>query len=103
LGVHREPNSQSGNSLGNVKVHSLTLSYTPRSMLRDSQTSFLAHNLASPCLGCEPKARVAATKIISNMQERIGMSLVDQVHTLDETKKKKLKHIRYPTLIYWIY
>ncbi len=23
------------------------------------------------------------------MQERIGMSLVDQVHTLDKTKKKK--------------
>jgi len=28
-------------------------------MRHDSRASFLALNLASPCLGCEPKARVA--------------------------------------------
>jgi len=45
-------NSQGGKSLGSVKVHSLTLSFIPG-------LPFLAHNLASPCLGREPKARVA--------------------------------------------
>jgi len=59
LGVHWDSNSQSGNSLGSVKVLSLTLSYTPRNMRCDSQASFLALILASPCLGHEPKARVA--------------------------------------------
>ncbi len=46
----RTPNSESGSSLGSVRVHSLTLSYTPESMRRDSRVSLLAHNLASPCL-----------------------------------------------------
>jgi len=30
----------------------------------DSQASLLAHNLASPCLGREPKARVATMALI---------------------------------------
>jgi len=51
-------NSQSGNSLGSVGVHSLTLFYIPESMKYDSQASLLAHTFASPCLGREPKARV---------------------------------------------
>ncbi len=58
LGVHQDSKSQSGSSLGSVKVHSLTLSYNPESMRCDSWASLLAHNLASPCLGCEPKAKV---------------------------------------------
>jgi len=37
-------------------VHSLTLSFTPGLLL-------LAHNLASPCLGHKPKARVATVGI----------------------------------------
>jgi len=37
-----------------VRVHSLTLSFTPGLLL-------LAHNLASPCFHREPKARVATT------------------------------------------
>jgi len=37
-----------------VRVHSLTLSFTPELLL-------LAHNLASPCFGREPKARVVIT------------------------------------------
>ncbi len=45
------PNSQSGSSFGSVKVHSLGISYTPKSMRRDSQASLLTRNLASPCLG----------------------------------------------------
>jgi len=57
--VHQDSNSQSGSSLGSVRVHSLTLSYTPRSMRCDSQASFLARTLANPCFGREPKARVA--------------------------------------------
>jgi hypothetical protein len=44
-----------------VKVHSLTLSFTPGLPL-------LARNLASPCLGCEPKAKVT-TCCISTFNE----------------------------------
>jgi hypothetical protein len=46
-----------------VGLHSLTLSNIPRSMRCDSQTSLLARAFASPCLGREPKAKVA-TKIL---------------------------------------
>jgi len=42
-----------------VEVHSLTLSHTPGNMKCDSRTSLLAHTFANPCLGCEPKVRVA--------------------------------------------
>jgi len=54
-----ETQTQSGISLGNVKVHSFTLSYTHGSMKCDSWAPFLAHTLASLCLGREPKAKVA--------------------------------------------
>jgi len=57
--VHQDSNSQSRNSLESVRVHSFTLFYTPKSMRCDSQVSLLARNLANPCLGCKPKARVA--------------------------------------------
>jgi len=53
--VRRDSNSQGGSSLGSVKVHSLTLLFTLR-------LPFLARNLASPCLGHEPKARVMTLK-----------------------------------------
>ncbi len=59
LGIHRDSNSQNGSSLESVSVHSLTLSYTPGSMRCDSHDSFLDCTLASPCLGREPKAKVA--------------------------------------------
>jgi hypothetical protein len=42
-----------------VRVQSLTLSYILESMRCDSQASLLVFTLASPCLGCEPKAKVA--------------------------------------------
>jgi hypothetical protein len=58
LEIHRGSNSQSGSSLGSVRVHFLTLSYTPWSMKCDSQASLLACTFASPCLGREPKAKV---------------------------------------------
>jgi hypothetical protein len=60
----RDSNSQSGSSLGSVKVHSLALSYIPRSMKCESQASLLACTLVSPCLGRERKARVATGKLI---------------------------------------
>jgi hypothetical protein len=41
-----------------VKVHSLTLFYI----------LFLAHNLASPCLGHEPKARVAIINALHKLR-----------------------------------
>jgi len=59
LKIHLDYNSQNESSFGSVRVHSLTLSYTPKSMRCESRTSLLAHTFASPCLGREPKARVA--------------------------------------------
>jgi hypothetical protein len=40
-------------------IHSLTLFHTPRNMRCDSRASLLAYTLTSPCLGREPKSRVA--------------------------------------------
>ncbi len=60
-GDHWDSNSQNGGSLGSVKVHSLTFFYTHGSMRCDSRASLLACNLASLCLGHEPKARVTTT------------------------------------------
>jgi hypothetical protein len=51
-------NSQHGSSFGSVKVHSLTFFYI----------LFLAHNLASPCLGHEPKARVAIVNALHKLR-----------------------------------
>jgi hypothetical protein len=62
-GVHRDSNSQRGNSLGSVRVYSLTLSCIPGSMQLDSRASFLARNLATPSLGREPKGRVATNTL----------------------------------------
>jgi len=58
---------QGGSSLGSVRVHSLTLSFT-------LGLPFLARNLVSPCLGCEPKARVVTFLYIT-----IGNILIYQV------------------------
>jgi hypothetical protein len=55
-GAHQDSNSQGGSSLGNVRVHSLTLSFT-------HGLPFLALNLASPCLGCDPKAKVVTNHV----------------------------------------
>ncbi len=46
------------------------LSYTPKSMRCDSRASLLARTLTSPCLGCEPKARVAThfAKVIERLK-----------------------------------
>ncbi len=64
--VHWDSNSQTGNSLGSVRVHSLALSYTLENMRCDSRASLLAFTLASPCLGREPKARVV-TLVLYNL------------------------------------
>jgi hypothetical protein len=50
-----------------VRVHSLALSYTPKNMRCDSRASLLACTLASPCLGHEPKAKVATLKEFKNI------------------------------------
>jgi hypothetical protein len=63
LKVHQNSNLQSGSSLGSVKVHSLTLSYIPKSMKCDSWTSLLARTFTSPYLSREPKARVATKQL----------------------------------------
>ncbi len=44
-----------------MRVYSLTLSRTPRSMRHDSWALLLAYNFATPCLGRKPKARVATS------------------------------------------
>jgi hypothetical protein len=52
-------NSPNRNSFGNVKVYSLTLLH--------SRTSLLACNLATPCLGREPKAKVTTQVCFKSM------------------------------------
>jgi hypothetical protein len=54
-----DSNSQHGSSFVSVRVHSFTLFCTPGNMWSDSWVSLLARNLATPCLGREPKGRVA--------------------------------------------
>jgi hypothetical protein len=61
--VHQDSDSQSESSLGSVRVHSLTLFCILGSMRCDSQASFLARTLVSPCLGHGPKVRVVIANI----------------------------------------
>jgi acyl-CoA synthetase (AMP-forming)/AMP-acid ligase II len=56
-----DSNSHNESSFGSVRVHSLTLFFTLGSTRCDSWASFLVRNLASPYLGCKPKARVTTT------------------------------------------
>ncbi len=64
LEVHQDSNSQSGNSLGGVRVHSLTLSSIPRSMKGDSRASLLARTLVSLCFAREPKVKVVTHHVM---------------------------------------
>ncbi len=61
LEVHRDSISQSGSYLESVRVHSLTLSYTPGSMWCDSWAFSWLAPLQPLCLGRKPKARVVTT------------------------------------------
>ncbi len=63
LGVHQDSNSENGSSFGSVSVHSHTLPH--------SRALLLTCTLANPCLGREPKARVATTmqKITNEYKE----------------------------------
>jgi hypothetical protein len=61
-----------------VRVHFLTLSYTPGSMRCDSWASLLACTLVSPCISHEPKVRVMTTKIVASLE----MLNPTNVHTL---------------------
>jgi len=70
MGVHLVFNFQSGNSLGSVKVHSLTLSHTPKNMKCDFMFSHLVCTFASPCLSCEPKAKIATYTMNALMATR---------------------------------
>jgi hypothetical protein len=82
------PIPQSGSSFGNVKVHSLTLSYIPGNMKCDSRASLFALTFANPCIGREPKAKVATWMAlwtiilvleIFNKLRRVGMNLATNV------------------------
>jgi len=57
LGVHRDSNSQSGTPLGCEGSFPHTFLHS-REYVVWFLASFLACNLANPCLGREPKARV---------------------------------------------
>jgi hypothetical protein len=59
----KTPTPKVGAHLGLWGVHSLTLSYTLRSMKCNSRASLLARTFASPCLGHKPKARVTTETI----------------------------------------
>jgi len=102
--VHRDSNSQSGNSFGSVGVHSLTLSNTPGSMKCDFRASFLAHIFASPCLGCEPKVKVA-TLIMTNFDiirhqmcnyRKGNMNKKSMAKTITRETKRKGKKMNNP-------
>jgi hypothetical protein len=58
LGVHRDSNSQNESSFGSVSVYCHTLPH--------SWAPLLARTLANPCLGHEPKARVATILMVIN-------------------------------------
>jgi len=63
LEVHRDSISQSGSCLRSVRVHSLTLSYTPESMWCDSRASSWPTSLQPLCFDHKPKARVATINL----------------------------------------
>jgi hypothetical protein len=54
-----DSNSQNRSSLGSVRVHSLTLFALPGACDVTPRSFSWPANLASPCLGHEPKVRVA--------------------------------------------
>ncbi len=66
-GIHWDFNSQNGSSLWSVRVYSLTLFYIHESMKCDSRASSWPATLASPCLGCKPKATIATVKVLTNI------------------------------------
>jgi hypothetical protein len=53
-------------SFGSARVHSLTLFGISGSMWCDSWVFLLARNLATPCFGREPKARVVTLHLIDH-------------------------------------
>ncbi len=61
---------QSGSSLENVEVHSLTLSHIPRSIKCDSLHSQSAYTFASPCRGRKPKAKVVTIIDLCSINEK---------------------------------
>jgi hypothetical protein len=67
----------------NVWVHSLTFSYTPKSIKCDSQTSFSARTFANPCLGHKPKAKVAINDVFW-----LNYTKVRRFNTLSKAMKK---------------
>jgi hypothetical protein len=64
-----------------VRVHSLTLFGTPKSMWFDSRVFLLAHNLATPCFGREHKAKVATIIFFRTKNKKGGeMNLFSSSH-----------------------
>jgi hypothetical protein len=59
-----DSNSQHGSSLGSVRVHALTLFAFSRACEVTSKSPSWPTTLQPPCLGREPKARVATWNIL---------------------------------------
>ncbi len=57
-----DSNSHNGSTLGSVKVHSFTLFALPGACEVTLGPPSWPITLQPPCLGCEPKARVATKK-----------------------------------------
>jgi len=57
-----------------VRVHSLTPSHTPGSMLCDSRLPSLARNLANPCLSHKPKAKVTTRTLLFHESSNLNPS-----------------------------
>jgi hypothetical protein len=69
-----DSNSQDESSRGNVKVHSLTLFCTPGSMRCDFRASLLAHALASPCLGRDPRLGLWQPRFVKFDNQLVGQT-----------------------------
>ncbi len=78
-----------GNSLGSVGVHSFTFSHIFGNMKCDSRASLLARTFASPCLGCEPKTRVATWAIIKTIGNKVVIVKIEHLHLDRQGNKGK--------------
>jgi hypothetical protein len=62
-----DSNSYNGSPLGSVKVHSLTLLAFPGACEVTPGLPSWSTTLQPPCLGCEPKVRVATFYIVCQL------------------------------------
>jgi hypothetical protein len=66
-----DSNSQHGSSLGSVRVHSLTLFALPGACEVTPGSPSWSTTLQPPCLGREPKARVATFLVLESLKNNL--------------------------------